>query len=68
MLAGRLLGNKPPTPGVLDTWGYNTDHHPTERLLACKLSGYWTIARCLVGDKVFDAQRRSHAFAEHSGG
>ncbi len=22
----------------------------------------------LVGDKVFDAQRRSHAFAEHSGG
>ena len=33
---------KAPTPSVLDTRGYNTEHYPTERLLACKLSGYWT--------------------------
>ena len=40
VLAGRLVGNKAPTSGGLDTRGYNTDHHPSERLLACKLSGY----------------------------
>ena len=39
-LAGWLLGNKAPTSGVLDTRGYNTDHHPTDRHLPCKLSGY----------------------------
>ena len=43
MLAGLLLESKAPTPAGLDTRGYNTEHYPTERLLACKLSGYWTI-------------------------
>ena len=60
MLAGRLLGNKPPTPGVLDTWGYNTDHHPTERLLACKLSGCWTIERVVAGDKAVLIAQGAH--------
>ena len=66
MLAGRLLGNKAPTSGVLDTQGYNTEPYPTERLLACKLSGYWTIERCVFGVRMFDAQGRSYALVRHS--
>ena len=62
MLAGRLLGNKAPTSGVLDTQGYNTEPYPTERLLACKLSGYWTIERCVFGVRMFDAQGRFYTF------
>ena len=53
---------------LLDMWGYNTGSGATQGSQICRSSGYWAIEWVLVGDRLFDAQGRSYAFVEHTGG